>query len=70
MRWCDQQGNILPTGYELAQQELLDREEYEKRAERIESQLLQANQRTERAKKWAQRLGEQLRALGVDPDTV
>ncbi|NMG58231.1 Uma2 family endonuclease, partial [Geitlerinema sp. P-1104] len=40
------------------------------RAERIESQLLQANQRTERAKKWAQRLAEQLRALGVDPDTV
>ncbi|KPQ39000.1 MAG: Uma2 family endonuclease [Phormidium sp.] len=70
LRWCDQQGNILPTGYELAQQELLDREEYEKRAERTESQLLQANQRTERAKKWAQRLAEQLRALGVDPDTV
>lgn len=70
LRWCDREASVLPTGYELAQQEFLDREEYEKRAERIESQLVQANQRTERAKKWANRLADQLRTLGVDPDTV
>ncbi|MBO9999616.1 MAG: Uma2 family endonuclease [Cyanobacteria bacterium SID2] len=70
LRWCDGENHILPTGFELAKQELLDREEHEKRAERAESQLMQANQRAERTKKWANRLAEQLRTLGVDPDTI
>jgi len=70
LRWCDQEGHVLPTGYELAQQEYLTRDENEKRADLAESQLRQANQRTERAKKWASRLADQLRSLGVDPDTL
>ncbi|MDC0835278.1 hypothetical protein CKA32_006277 [Geitlerinema sp. FC II] len=70
LRWCDRESHVLPTGFELAQQEFLEREEQEKRAERAESQLGQANQRTERSKKWANRLAEQLRSLGVDPDTI
>jgi hypothetical protein len=70
LRWCDNDGLVLPTGYELAQQEYLTRDENEKRADLAESQLRQANQRTERAKKWATRLADQLRALGVDPDTL
>ena len=63
LRWCDQEGNVLPTGDERAQQA-------QQRAEHAESQLEQAEQRAEHAEQRAQLLAEQLRALGIDPDTL
>lgn len=56
LRWCDQEGNVLPTGDERAQQERQRAEEAEQRAEHAEQR--------------AQLLAEQLRALGIDPDTL
>jgi hypothetical protein len=49
LRWRDLEGNVLPTGDELAQQ---------------------AGQRAQQAEQRAQQLAEQLRALGIDPDTL
>ncbi|MEH1825560.1 MAG: Uma2 family endonuclease [Nostoc sp.] len=56
LRWCYQDGNILSTGDERAEQE---RERAEQERERAE----QAEQRN-------QLLAERLRAMGVDPDTL
>lgn len=56
LRWCYQDGNFLLTGDERAEQERLEKEQQQQRAE-------QAEQR-------AQLLAEQLRGLGIDPDTL
>ncbi|OUL24164.1 hypothetical protein BV378_19810 [Nostoc sp. RF31YmG] len=56
LRWCDQEGNILPTGAERAQQA-------EKRAEAAEQRAQSAEQR-------AEQLAAQLRALGIDPNQL
>jgi Uma2 family endonuclease len=53
LRWCDKQGNVLPTGAERAIQA-------EQRAE-------QAEQRAQNAEQRAEQLAAQLRALGIDP---
>ncbi|MGA9380889.1 MAG: hypothetical protein WBV73_19160 [Phormidium sp.] len=49
LRWCDRQGNILPTGDERSRH---------------------AEQRAAQAERRAQLLAEQLRNLGIDPDTI
>ncbi|MBH8577548.1 Uma2 family endonuclease [Nostocaceae cyanobacterium CENA369] len=56
LRWCYQDGTVLTTGDERAEQE-------SQRAE-------QERQRAEQAEQRAQLLAERLRGLGVDPDTL
>ena len=56
LRWCYQDGSILPTGDERAEQE-------RQRAE-------QEKQRAEQAEKRAELLAERLKAMGIDPDTL
>ena len=56
LRWCDKEGNVLPTGAERAIQA-------EQRAE-------QAEQRAQSAEQRAEQLAAQLRALGIDPDQL
>jgi Uma2 family endonuclease len=56
LRWCDKEGNVLPTGAERAIQA-------EQRAE-------QAEQRAQNAEQRAEQLAAQLRALGIDPDQL
>ena len=56
LRWCYQDGNILPTGDELAEQ--------------AENRVQEAENRAQEAENRAQLLAEQLRALGIDPDTL
>ncbi|MEH2411203.1 Uma2 family endonuclease [Nostoc sp.] len=56
LRWCYQDGTILLTGDEHAEQE-------QQRAE-------QERQRAEQAEQRTQLLADRLRAMGVDPDTL
>jgi len=84
LRWCDEAGNILPTGAELAEQAQQQAEEAQQQAEqerqRAEEAQQQAEQEQQRAQEAAQNahqaqqqvalLVAQLRALGVDPDLV
>jgi hypothetical protein len=56
LRWCDRDGNLLPTGTE--------------RAERAESQLQETQALLEQERRRAELLAEQLRALGVDPERL
>lgn len=54
LRWCDEAGQVIPTGAERAEQE-------RQRAE-------QERQRAEQERQRAERLIAQLRALGVEPE--
>jgi hypothetical protein len=56
LRWCDENGNILLTGDELAKVA----------AERAKN----AEERAKNAEERAQLLAEKLKALGVDPDSM
>jgi len=56
LRWCYQDGTVLLTGDESAEQE-------RQRAEQAEQRAQQAEQRT-------QLLADRLRAMGIDPDTL
>jgi hypothetical protein len=60
LRWCDQDGNVIPTGAERAQKE---KERAEKEKERAEKE---ARAKDEALRK-LERLAQQLRDLGVDP---
>jgi len=75
LRWCTQDGVVIPTGFEQAEQERKRAEQERKRAEqereRAEQERERAEQERERAEQAearAVRLAEQLRSLGIDPD--
>src|SRR5262249_55549514 len=77
LRWWDDQGRLLPTSDERAEQERQRAEQERQRAEqerhRAEQERLRAEQerlRAEEVSERAARLAERLRALGVDPDEV
>jgi Uma2 family endonuclease len=61
LRWCDQDGNLIPTGAELAAQERARAEAERQRAEA-------ERQRAEAERQRAERLAARLRAMGIDPD--
>jgi Uma2 family endonuclease len=56
LRWCDRQGQVIPTGAELANEAKTQAKDAEIRAENAESR--------------AQRLAERLRSLGINPEEV
>ncbi|MBM3222625.1 MAG: Uma2 family endonuclease [Candidatus Tectomicrobia bacterium] len=56
LRWCDQAGEVIPTGAE--------------RAEAAQQQAEAAQQRAEAAQQRAERLARRLRELGLDPEEV
>ncbi len=75
LRWCDDQGQVIPTGAERAEQEReraeQERERAEQERERAEQERERAEQERERAeqeRERAERLAARLRALGIDPD--
>ena len=63
LRWCDREGQVIPTG---AEGQAAERQ----RAERSESQLEAERQRADTQQQRAERLAERLRAMGIDPDEV
>ncbi len=56
LRWCDQNGAVVPTG---AEGQELERQRAEAEAQRAEAEAQRAN-----------RLAERLRAMGIDPEQV
>lgn len=54
LRWCDAEGNLIPTGIEQAEQE-------KQRADTAEKKAVLAQER-------AEKLAEKLRLMGIDPD--
>jgi len=75
LRWCDQEGNVIPTGAELAEAERQRAEEEQRRAEAERQRAEEEQRRAEEARQQAaaeraraERLAARLRALGIDPD--
>lgn len=56
LRWCDQAGNVIPTGAERAEQE---RQAKEAALQQVEQERLRA-----------ERLAARLRSLNIDPDEL
>lgn len=63
LRWCELDGELIPTGAELAEQERIRAEQERNRAE-------QAHVRAEQEHARAERLAEKLKALGIDPESI
>ncbi len=63
LRWCDAQGNIIPTGEERARTESAARQQAEERAGHEAAARQEAEDR-------AAQLAAKLRELGVDPDQL
>jgi Uma2 family endonuclease len=70
LRWCDLDGNILPTGAERAEHEKQRAEHEKQRAEHEKQRAEHEKQRAEHEKQRADKLAEKLRALGVNPDAA
>ena len=75
LRWCDQDGNAIPTGAEKAQQARLQTEQERQRAQQEHERAQQEHERADRAqaqleqeRRRTEQLAEQLRALGIDPN--
>jgi len=66
LRWCDQQGHLIPTGAERAEQERQRAEQERQRAEQERQRAEQERQRAERAEQEVARLRARLRELGID----
>jgi hypothetical protein len=67
LRWCDQDGIVIPTGAERAEQERTRAEQAEQRVEQERTRAEQERTRAEQAEQRAAQLLAQLRALGVEP---
>ena len=63
LRWCDEDGTLILTGAERAEQERVRAEQAEKRAE-------QERARAEQERARAERLAARLRELGIDPEVL
>lgn len=63
LRWCDQAGQVIPTGAERA-------DAAEQRANAEKARADQEQQKAQQEAQRSARLAEQLRALGIDPDML
>jgi hypothetical protein len=63
LRWCDRDGQVIPTGAERAETE---RQRAETERQRAETE----RQRAETERQRAERLAERLRQLGLNPDDI
>ena len=63
LRWADAQGNLIPTGKELALQERQRADEERQRAD-------EERQRADEERQRADRLARKLRELGLDPEQL
>ena len=70
LRWATLEGSLLPTNEEAKQQSDILAEQADKRAKQADVHAKQANARAEQEHARAEQFAEQLRALGIDPNTL
>jgi hypothetical protein len=68
LRWCDQEGRVIPTGAEAKELERQRAEAERQRAETERQRAEQAESQLDVERQRVQQLAERLRALGLDPD--
>lgn len=77
LRWCDLDGNLLPTAVEVAEraqaeaaQSQADAARAQAEAARAQAETAKAQAEAEKAQAEIERLTARLRALGIDPDVA
>jgi Uma2 family endonuclease len=70
LRWCDEEGVLVATGAELAEQERMRAEQEHRRAEQERTRAEQERMRAEQEHMRAERLAAKLREMGIDPDAI
>ncbi|MBI3652278.1 MAG: Uma2 family endonuclease [Acidobacteria bacterium] len=70
LRWADEQGNLIPTGKERAEQEKQRAEQEKQRAEQEKQRAEQESKEKTVALQRAEKLAARLREAGLDPDKV
>lgn len=70
LRWCDDEGNLLPTGAELASQAQAQTAVAQQQAAVAQQQAVQAQQQAAQERRRAEVLAAKLRELGIDPDQL
>ncbi len=70
LRWCDQSGQIVLNGDEVAEQERLAKEHERQQKIIAEQHAEQEHQRAEQECLAKERLAAKLRELGIDPDAL
>jgi Putative restriction endonuclease len=68
LRWCNQNGQVIPTGAEGQEAERQRAETERQRAETERQRAETERQRAETERQRADQLAERLRALGINPD--
>jgi putative restriction endonuclease len=67
LRWCDREGNVIPTGAERAETERRRADEETQRADEEKKRANEEKKRANRAEKELARLRDMLRDKGIDP---
>jgi hypothetical protein len=70
LRWCDAQGQVIPTGAERAEAESQRAEAESQRAEAESQRAEQERQAKEQERQAKERLEDYLRSQGIDPDQL
>jgi hypothetical protein len=70
LRWCDQNGQVIPTGAEMARQAQYRAEEAQQYADQESQRAEQAALLLQQERLRSERLIAKLQALGVDPDSL
>jgi Uma2 family endonuclease len=68
LRWCDQQGTVLPTGAERAARAEQERDQTRQQLGAAQQQLDAVQQARDLAEQRAAQLAARLRELGIDPE--
>jgi hypothetical protein len=68
LRWCHEDGTLVPTGAERAEQEHARAEQSAQQAEQERARAERSAQQAEQERGRAERLAAQLRALGIEPE--
>ncbi|NJL59480.1 MAG: hypothetical protein HC887_07385 [Desulfobacteraceae bacterium] len=68
LRWCDAEGKLIPTGFELSEQEKQRADAAEKEADNAKQRAESAEKEAALARERAEKLAEKLRQMGIDPN--
>jgi hypothetical protein len=68
LRWCDQNGQVIPTAAETVESQQRQLESERRRADQERQRADQGRQLAEQERQRAEHLASQLRAHGIDPD--
>ncbi len=70
LRWCDEQGHLILTGEERADQEKIRADQERVRADQLEQELQKAQQQSAQEKEQMEKMAAKLKALGIDIDKI